>query len=191
MGLAVVHGIVLGCGGKIHVESTMGKGTSFIIFLPCAEVERFVKDESPTGEILSGAERILFVDDDKDIVELAEEYLTELGYDVTSALSGTDALAVFSENPDVFDLVITDLTMPEMSGEQLAGAVHRIRPDIPLILCTGYNTYLPDQKAREAGIKDILIKPVPSGDMAEAIRSVLDSAANSGPLDPRPFINQT
>ncbi|MBU1170379.1 MAG: response regulator [Proteobacteria bacterium] len=175
MGLAVVHGIVLSCGGKIKVKSTLGKGTCFEIILPAAENP--VKNIDDDRDIISarGKERILFVDDDEDITELAEEILGELGYTVSIANDGQMALGLFLENPQDFDIVVTDLTMPHISGERLAEQIYANRPDLPVILCTGYNTYLPDQRTRDIGIVDILIKPVPGKDLADAIRSALDA----------------
>lgn len=180
MGLAVVHGIVVSCGGKITVESTLGQGSTFKLLFPASE--SMVKEENdPADRLLYGNERILFVDDEKDIVELARESLGTMGYRVTGAVNGIEALHIFTENPDDFEMVITDLTMPGMTGERLAGEVHRLRPQVPVILCTGYNTYFPDEKARESGIRDILIKPVPARDMAEVIRDILDSGKDFKP----------
>jgi PAS domain S-box-containing protein len=180
MGLAVVHGIVVSCGGKITVESALGRGSTFKLLFPASE--SMVKEEKdPADRLLYGNERILFVDDEKDIVELAREALGAMGYRVTGAVNGIEALHIFTENPDGFDMVITDLTMPTMTGERLAGEIHSLRPRVPVILCTGYNTYFPDEKARESGIRDILIKPVPARDMAEVIRDILDSGKDSKP----------
>ena len=179
MGLAVVHGIVVSCGGKITVESKLGKGSSFELLFPAAE--NIVKEEEdPADRLLHGNERILFVDDEKEIVEMVRESLGAMGYRVKVAANGTEALHVFSENPDAFDVVVTDLTMPGLTGERLALEIHRLRPRIPVILCTGYNTYFPDEKARESGIWDILIKPVPVRDLAEAIRDILDTEEGAG-----------
>jgi CheY-like chemotaxis protein len=178
MGLAVVHGIVHGCGGAIRVESTPGKGSLFRIFLPCSET--LIIHDVSEDPVDKGTERILFVDDDPDIAELTEETLGGMGYRMTIALSGSDALALFRKDPSAFDLMITDLTMPDMSGEDLAEAVHTLREDLPVILCTGYNSYTPDKDSKKTGIRDILIKPVHSVDLAESIRSVLTGSKRSG-----------
>jgi YesN/AraC family two-component response regulator len=97
-----------------------------------------------------------------------------MGYTVKGVPNGVEALKVFSEDPTCFDIVITDLTMPGMTGEKLAGEIYRLNPDIPVVICSGYNTYFPDEKTRETGIRDILIKPVPMKDLAEAIRNIMD-----------------
>ncbi len=173
MGLAVVHGIVVSCGGKITVESVLGEGATFNLLFPASD-RIIVAEKDPADRLLHGNERILFVDDEKDIVDMTRESLGTMGYRVTGALNGTEAFHVFSERPDEFDMVITDLTMPGLTGERLAHEIHAMRPDVPVILCTGYNTYFPDEKAKESGIRDILIKPVPARDMAEAIRDILD-----------------
>jgi PAS domain S-box-containing protein len=174
MGLAVVHGIVVGCGGKIRVASELGKGSTFELLFPAAE-SIVIEDHDPADRMLKGRERILFVDDEKDIVDMAKEALSAMGYRVTCAGDGNEALRLFTETPDDFDVVITDLTMPGMTGERLAGEIYRMRPQVPVILCTGYNTYFPDGGGRSSGITDILVKPVPAGDMAEAVRNLFDS----------------
>jgi PAS domain S-box-containing protein len=179
MGLAVVHGIITGCGGRIRVDSALGKGTRFDLLFPAAEspVKNPV-DQEDVREI-RGQERVLFVDDEKDIRDFAQECLGSLGFQVTTAEDGRAALDLVKAGQETIDIVVTDLTMPHMSGEQLAAEIHLIRPDLPVILCTGYNTYLPEHHADHSGITDILIKPVPGKDLAEAIRQALDAASPS------------
>ena len=121
-----------------------------------------------------GKERILFVDDEKDLAELAMVNLTKLGYQVTTCLDSRDALKIFQANPDAFDLIITDMTMPYLSGGELAKQVIKMRPDQSIILCTGYSSYMNAEKAADLGIKTFLSKPVSKRDLAIAIRKTLD-----------------
>ena len=174
LGLAVVHGIVRILKGKIFVESEPGRGSSFYLYLPLFstqyhEEERAADEFSPTG-----TERILVVDDEQGITETMARRLTQLGYQVTTRTSSVEALELFRHKPDAFDLVLTDQTMPNMTGDQLAGELLTIRPDIPIIMCTGYSSVMDPDKARDLGIKAFLLKPVIKYEMAKAIRAVLD-----------------
>lgn len=129
-----------------------------------------------------GQERILFIDDERPIAKMGALIIQRLGYQVTTSTSSMDALELFRSKPDAFDLVITDMTMPDMSGETLAGELITIRPDIPVILCTGYNKRLSTRTAEEIGIKAFAQKPIATADLARTIREVLDTA-NSARLD--------
>jgi len=173
MGLSVVHGIVKKYGGEINVESKLGKGTVFTIYLP---VTKSLDESRPyqVESLSSGTEKILFVDDELPIVRMGSQMLDRLGYKVTTRTSSVEALALFRARPNDFDLVITDMTMPNMTGDKLAAALIEIRPDIPLILCTGYSKKISDESASELGIKAIVYKPIVRKDLAKAIRKVLE-----------------
>ena len=173
MGLAVVHGIVKSHGGMITVESKVGEGTTFHIFFPGVEREVTFRTEPPE-HFLMGNERVLFVDDEQAMADTGKQMLEALGYKVAAETSGTEALEVFRAHPDKFDLVITDQTMPDVTGEMLAEELMRIRPDIPIILCTGYSEIMTEEKAKAMGIREFVMKPIVTRNIAETIRSVLD-----------------
>lgn len=173
MGLSVVHGIVQSYHGDITVDSEPGKGAVFDVFLPVIEDKPKIEVRT-TKSVPTGEERILFVDDEVEIVESAREILEDLGYQVESENSPVEALRMFREQPDRFSLVITDMTMPRMTGERLARELLRIRSDIPIIMCTGYGELINGERAKEAGIKEIIMKPARISNVAEAIRRVLD-----------------
>ena len=173
MGLAVVHGIVGSYEGKIIAESKAGIGSTFKIYLPAVE-----RDDAPQPKaeefIATGTERILYVDDEPALVKIGKRMLESLGYKVTGRTSSIEALQLFKAKSDCFDLIITDMTMPNMTGEQLARELMRINPEIPVILCTGYSTQINQHKATAMGIRALVSKPVLKKDFAEAIRKVFD-----------------
>ncbi|HEY3278585.1 MAG TPA: ATP-binding protein [Syntrophorhabdaceae bacterium] len=173
LGLAVTYGIVKSLNGGITVESTPGKGTTFKVFLPHAEPS-VREEEVAADDIPRGTEVILFVDDENSLVEWGRETLRGLGYRVVGTTDSRDALALFHVNPAGFDMVITDYTMPAMTGFALAEELLKVRPDIPIILFTGYNENASPEKAKERGIKEFVMKPLGKRDLAEAIRRVLD-----------------
>jgi CheY-like chemotaxis protein len=174
MGLSVVHGIVKRMNGAIHVHSEPGKGSEFHVYLP---VIQNIIEHQPVmlnGPVVGGNESILLVDDEDSIMVMEKQVLTRLGYDVTSRTSSVEALEAFRANPYKFDLVITDMTMPKMSGDKLAVELINIRPDIPILLCTGFSHTLTDRKIISPGIKDVLMKPILIKDLARKIREVLE-----------------
>ena len=175
MGLAVVHGIVKSHDGAITVDSEVGKGTTFHVFFPRIERTEYVAKNEGLVLPSRGNERILFVDDEQGIVDMSRQMLERLGYEVIIRTSSIEALEAFRAHPEIFDLVITDMTMPNMTGDELARELIGIRSDIPIILCTGYSERITEEKAKAIGIRKFVMKPLVVTEIAEAIREVLDS----------------
>jgi CheY-like chemotaxis protein len=172
MGLAIVHGIITSYGGAIAVQSTLGVGTIFDIYLPQLSVranEEVIIDAS----LPYGQGSILFVDDEEALSSLGQQMLEYLGYDVVISMCSHEALEIFRSMPYRFDLVITDQTMPHMTGEALARELRDIRPDIPIILCTGFSHTIDAEKAAAQGIDAFLIKPLTARDLGQVIRQIL------------------
>jgi PAS domain S-box-containing protein len=174
LGLSVIHGIVKSHGGHITVDSVPERGTAFKVFFPLMEYPGVEGIDEVDGEIKEGHERILLVDDEKLVVDMLKQMLEKIGYQVTGKATSIDALATFKKNPDSFDFVITDMTMPYMTGEQLARKIMEIRPGIPVIVCTGFSEKMSAEKAAAMGINGFLIKPVVMSDLSGMIRKVLD-----------------
>ncbi len=174
MGLSVVHGIVCDHGGLITVSSELGKGTTFTIYLP---VQKHPVVEDEAGFIFStgGSERVLYVDDEESIAMMVERSLSRLGYDVVAVSNPCDALDLFKSAPESFDIVLTDQTMPSMTGIELAREVLRISPDTPVVLCTGYSHTVNEEIARDMGIVDFVMKPISKSVLSEVIRRALDN----------------
>jgi PAS domain S-box-containing protein len=175
MGLAMVQGIVESYGGKITFDSEMGKGAAFTIYLPVTKKQStqgaYVPEKLPRG-----TERILFIDDEAPIAKMGSEILERLGYSVATRTSSVEALALFRAKHEEFDLIVTDMTMPNMTGDNLAIELMKIRPDIPIIICTGYSKKISNETASEIGIKAFAYKPVAKADLAKTVRKVLDEA---------------
>jgi len=175
MGLAVVHGVVQACGGAIRVASEPGGGTAFYVYLPTTETpyDNAAIDDSAA---LANSGHVLFVDDEPALLELGVRILRTLGYRATEAEDGNKAFEKFRESPDGFDLVITDQTMPEMTGIELAKRMLKIRPDLPIILCTGYSDQVDAERAENAGIRLFLQKPIAVSTLAAAVRRATDDS---------------
>jgi PAS domain S-box-containing protein len=173
LGLAVVHGIVVSLGGAVAVESETGKGTAFHVHLPAAEREAPLPIQSAVS-LPGGTERILLVDDEESIIEALEPMLENLGYSVIARTSSVEALALFQSDATDFDLVITDQTMPGLTGTELAKKILRIRPDIPILLCSGFSETVNEEKPKAKGIRGYIMKPVLRREMAAIVRRVLD-----------------
>ena len=173
MGLAVVHSIVKEHHGIITVKSKPGKGTTFSIFFPSVEKD-VVEESEPADRLPMGNEKILFIDDEPSIVSIARQRLERLGYDVDAKMSPLEALELFRSKPDQFDLVITDLTMPKMTGDKLVQEILNIRPDIPIILCTGFSEKIDEKNATTLAAADYIEKPIDQYDFAFKVRKVLD-----------------
>ncbi len=174
MGLSVVHGIVIGMGGGINVKSKIGQGTSIHVYLPIIQSEPELKVDYGDTALTGGSEHILLVDDEETITLMEKEILERLGYEVTTRTSSIEALEVFRIVPDRFDIVITDMAMPNMNGDKLSKQLIKIRPDIPILICTGFGDIMSREQAASIGIKDFLLKPVKIKDFSQKIRQVLD-----------------
>jgi PAS domain S-box-containing protein len=173
LGLSVIHGIVKNFGGAIYAFSELGKGSIFKVFIPA--IERRINPEQRTKTpIPKGTEHVLFIDDEPVLAKMGKQLLESLGYQVEMITKSSDALELFRKKPDRFDLVITDMTMPNITGEKLAIELMNIRPDIPIILSSGFNYNIDEKKAMALGIRAFISKPVLKQEIAETIRNVLD-----------------
>ena len=178
LGLSVVHGIVAGMQGAIKVYSEPGEGTTFQVYLPRIEADVIPSD--PTMEVLPrGAETLLLVDDEEDVLDMTRELLEGLGYTVVSRTSGVEAFHAFQTNPQRFDLVVTDQTMPKLTGIDLAAKIKALRSDIPVILCSGFSAGIAQQKLGTTRIQALLNKPVLKHELAAAVRTALDNKDSS------------
>jgi CheY-like chemotaxis protein len=173
LGLSVVYGIVKDHGGNIALASEIGKGTAFTVSLPLIEADEQFRDKKRVA-IPRGQGCILYVDDEAPIAALGRAMLTSLGYDVTVHLDSREALAAFRSDPGRFDLVITDMTMPNMTGAVMAREMLKIRPDIPIILNTGFSERINEEAAKKIGIREYLMKPVSVIELACTVKRVMD-----------------
>jgi PAS domain S-box-containing protein len=179
LGLSVVQGAVKSCNGDIRIYSEPGKGTKIHVYLPIMVQNSDDIQTDRSESIAGGTEKILLVDDEEPIVRIEQQMLERLGYRVTIHTGSIDALEAFKANPDSFDLVITDMSMPNMTGVQFTREIKKIRPDIPVILCTGFSYLVNDEKCKTLGIQGFVMKPVLMKEIAETIRKVLYSSKKS------------
>jgi CheY-like chemotaxis protein len=170
-----VYGIIKGYNGAITVETELDKRTEFHVYLPLLMETKSEQEIDKTVFIVGGKERVLFVDDEENLVLLGKDMLAGLGYEVAGRTSSVEALEVFRVKPRYFDLVITDMTMPNMTGVDLAKDILMIRPDIPIILCTGFSDMISEEKAKNIGIRKFIMKPLLKNSLALTIREVLDT----------------
>jgi CheY-like chemotaxis protein len=177
IGLSMVHGIVKSYGGSITCDSLLEEGTVFDISLPTVE-DPSLQDNEYDLPIQTGKEHILLIDDEEMLVELGQTMLERLGYQVTARTNSLDALSTFQNQPNVFDMVITDQTMPVMTGIELARRIMQIQPEISIILCTGYSNNAIKEKAKSMGIKAFAMKPLALESLAELIRNIFDEPTN-------------
>ncbi len=174
MGLSIIYGIAKEYGGGVTVDSELEKGTTFHVYLPRVE-ETPTLVESNDTEISGGTERILFVDDEQNITTIVKAILEKSGYTVTVKMDSFEALKTFQTQPDEFDLVITDQTMPGMTGLDLSKRMLQKRPEVPIILCTGYSSIVNEDIAKAQGIKEYISKPFSKDTLGTLIRKVLDA----------------
>ena len=170
--MAVVQGIVKSHNGAVTVESEVGKGATFDVYLPVI-MRKLTSEEEIATPLPMGHECILLVDDEQPLVEIGKQMLQRLGYTVDTRTSSVEALELFKANPDRFDLVITDIVMPNMTGEKLAEKIMEIRSNVPVILCTGYSEKITRKQASEMGIQSFLMKPLVMRDLATTVRQAL------------------
>jgi CheY-like chemotaxis protein len=174
LGLSVVHGIVLNCGGAITVSSEPGSGATFDVYLPLLDREAYQAGVHEAAKLpQEGKGSILFVDDEDHICRTGKQMLESLGYRVTAETSSLRALALFSARADAFNLVVTDLSMPDMGGLLLVEKIFALRPQMPVILTTGYSEAMTLERAQQAGIADLLMKPYNKTDLSVSISHVL------------------
>ena len=175
LGLSTVHGIIKDHGGCVQVYSEAGIGTTFNVLLPVVDTESII--EINAGETLpTGNETILLVDDEKALIDLGRDLLERLGYRVETRASSIDAIEAFKVNPQKYDLIISDVTMPKMTGDEMAQQIKAVRPEIPIILCSGFSNRINELSMETLGVNAILMKPIIYSELAHTVRRVLDSS---------------
>jgi len=177
LGLSVVHGIVSSHCGLIKVNSMPNEGTTFDIFLPQSEMKASNLEASLT-QAIPGNGNILFVDDEEVLRNIGQRTLSSLGYTVMVASSASEVIKIFEKDPEQFDLVITDLSMPKMNGVDLSKRLLEIRPEIPVILCSGHKGNITDQNIKDAGIRAVVMKPVTKAGLSKVVFDVLNLKGN-------------
>jgi two-component system cell cycle sensor histidine kinase/response regulator CckA len=183
IGMAVVHGIVEKHGGAIAVDSKPGRGTTFTIFLPAHE-GLFERETEEQNSLPIGDEHILYVDDEPSIATLGKRLLESLGYTAESTTDPEKALNMVRNDPNKFDLLITDMAMPNMTGDQLVIETLKIRQDMPTIICTGYSAKISEKEAADIGVRSYIMKPIRKSELAKTVRKVLDGAKSAGLVKP-------
>ncbi len=178
MGLSVVHGIVHDCGGMVTVSSEPGKGSGFSVFLPAVGHKTETRGAEELSIPLGTEEQILFVDDEPSLANMGRQVLESLGYQATTRTDGSEALNLIKAQPNRFDLVIMDMTMPKITGDKLAQAIMAIQPKLPVILCSGFSTRMDEHKAAALGIQAYIRKPILREQLARIIREILDKKSS-------------
>ncbi|WDP85825.1 MAG: response regulator [Desulfobacter sp.] len=176
LGLALVYGIIKEHSGEVKVYSELGKGTTFNVYLPLIGTKIKAIQETRTMGIPTGKESILLVDDELAVAKLEQQMLYRLGYRVTMKTDSCDALNTFTADPEAFDLVISDMTMPKMTGDQLTQKILSIKPDMPIIICTGFSEKINKDHAQRIGVGGFLMKPVMKSELGQMVRDVLDKS---------------
>ena len=177
LGLSVVRGIVKNSNGNVRVDSRPGEGTCVTVYLPVIDTGTDLKEQTPVEIDPGGTEHILLVDDESSVANMEKIMLERLGYDVTAVTDSRKAALLFGSRPDRFDLIISDMTMPGMTGIQLQEAIKAVRPDIPFIICSGFSDKIDNGSSGLLDIQGYLEKPVMKSEMAKIVRAVLDKAA--------------
>jgi CheY-like chemotaxis protein len=183
MGLAVVHGIISRLGGSIRVYSEEGRGTTFMINLPALPAQDAAAAYSEPASLPHGSGRLLLVDDEPAIVRLLARMLDQLGYSVTACDNSPEAWRIFRQRPQDFDLLITDLTMPRMTGVELARRILEVRPELPVLICTGFGQAVSAEQARQLGVAGYLLKPISRSDLAHEVQRQLAQSAQRSPAE--------
>jgi len=183
LGLSVIHGIMKAHDGAVIAQSEVGQGSTFTAFFPMTE-DKEDKVPQPADSLPTGRERILFVDDEPVLVEIGGQMLQHLGYAAECVSDSVEALRIFQASPDDFDLVITDMTMPHMTGDILAREILKVKPGLPIIMATGFSELMTEEKAKRAGITDFLMKPLVVRELASIIRRVLDAGRKGDHAEP-------
>jgi PAS domain S-box-containing protein len=174
LGLSVVHSVIKNCDGKVKLDSTLGEGSSFNVYLPVAIAQqKVVKEVKEDISIHKGIGRVLFVDDEPDFVALGLNMLESLGYTGEGFTSSKEALKSFKESPDTYDAIITDQIMPELAGNELTAQILKIRPDIPVFLCTGYSEIISEKSAQNYGFRGFFLKPISLVDISKALKEAI------------------
>jgi CheY-like chemotaxis protein len=180
MGLSVVHGIVKKHGGDIQVQTIPGDGSIFKVFFPIAQQDKQPLVEKKHMEKLPrGMEHILVVDDDIMLLDVIKRGLNSLGYHVTIETGSLEAIRKFKAHPDEYDLVITNMSMPEMDGDEMSLVMRDLRSDIPMIMCTGFSAQMSEEVAQKKGFEAFLMKPVQLRDLARVVRRILDTTSKA------------